>query len=115
MNVTKPKGVNIIKTLRQLLTDYCEKEGYATDDESLEETLRECFDEVWEGDEDECRWRIDYSIVCKIEDDGSPRYFEYSACKGTNENSWEDAGYYFEGIDNVREVYPKEVTTTIYK
>ena len=51
----------------------------------------------------------------KILDEGKERFFRYSACKGTNENSWEDAGYSFEGIDNVVEVFPHEVTTIEYR
>ena len=112
---TKPKGVTIIKTLRQLLTEYREAGIWPTDDESLEDALRECFEEIWEGDDEEYRWRIEYDVVCKIDDNGSPRYFRYSACKGTNDNSWEDAGYIFEGIDNVCEVYPEETTVITYK
>lgn len=70
---------------------------------------------MWEGDEDEHRWRIDYYVVTKFKDNVVDRYFKYSACKGTNDNSWEDAGYRFEGIDNVVEVFPQQVVTTIYK
>ena len=84
-------------------------------DEELEEVLRERFPVVWSGDEDSRRWRIDYYNVCKIVDNGVDRYFKYSACKGTNDNSWEDAGYYFEGVDSVEEVFPKEVTTIVYE
>lgn len=102
------------KTLRELLTEYALQEDWGTDDATLEELLREVFPVVWEGNEDRRRWRINYEVVCKIIDDNQERYFKYTACKGTNDNSWEDAGYTFEGIDNVIEVYPKEVTTIIY-
>ena len=103
------------KSLRVLLEEYNKSEGFDTDDDTLEESLRECFPVVWEGDEDEHRWRIEYSVVCKIIDGSSERYFKYSSCKGTNENSWEDAGYYFEGIDGVVEVFPTEVETIVYQ
>jgi len=99
-----------MNTLRQILESH---NKYITED-SLEETLRECFPIVWEGDDEEYRWRIEYSIVCKIVDGGVDRYFKYTSCKGTNDNSWEDAGYTFEGIDSVVEVYPREVTTVVY-
>jgi len=108
-----------MKTLRELLIEICtatedqriifNEEG----DEFLEKTLRG-LPIVWKGDEDQRRWRIDYRIVCKIVDDGFERFFKYSSCKGTNENSWEDAGYIFEGIDNVKEVFPKEIVSVIY-
>ena len=102
------------KTLRELLTEYALQEDYDVDDDGLEDTLREEFEVVWEGNEDQRRWRINYDVVCKIMDGNQERFFKYTACKVTNDNSWEDAGYTFEGIDNVIEVYPKEVTTTIY-
>lgn len=102
------------KSLRELLVEYNSQNDEDTDDASLEDTLREEFEVVWEGNEDPRRWRINYDVVCKINDNGKDRYFKYTAYKGTNDNSWEDAGYTFEGIDNVVEVYPKEVTTIIY-
>lgn len=102
------------KTLRELLTEYALQEDYDVDDDTLEELLREEFHVVWQGNEDQRRWRINYDVVCKIMDGNQERFFKYTACKGTNDNSWEDAGYTFEGIDNVIEVYPKEVTTIIY-
>ena len=103
-----------MKTLRQILEEHNKVEGFDVDDDALEESLRESFPVVWTGDEDSHRWRIDYSCVCKIVDAMNERFFTYSACKGTNDNSWEDAGYCFEGIDNVVEVFPKEVTTITY-
>jgi len=103
-----------MKTLRELLIEYNQAEDYDIDDGSLEETLRECFDVAWEGSDREHRWRIDYDVVVKIPDGCLSRFFKFTSCKGTNDNSWEDAGYVFEGIDNVVEVYPKAVTKIIY-
>tara|TARA_R110002126_G_scaffold166395_3_gene314100 strand:- start:3484 stop:3804 length:321 start_codon:yes stop_codon:yes gene_type:complete len=100
-----------MKTLRGLLTELSVSDGCIG---SLEEYLRDCTLVVWEGDEEEHRWRIDYDVVSKIMDGNQPRYFKYSSCKGTNDNSWEDSGYCFEGIDAVLEVFPKEVSTTVY-
>ena len=102
------------KTLRELLTEYALQEDYDVDDDTLEELLREEFPVVWEGNVDQCRWYIDYEIVCKVTDCDQDRYFKYSARKATNGDSWSDSGYKFEGINNVVEVYPIEVTTTIY-
>lgn len=103
-----------MKTLREILTQWCINNDEEVTEDSLEEVLRECYDVVWEGDENKRRWRIDFSAVCKIVDEGVERFFEYTCCKGTNDNSWEDAGYLFEGIDNVPEVFPKEVKTIVY-
>lgn len=106
-------------TLREILTDICLSNGWITHDETpdeelLEEALRD-LPVVWKGDEDQRRWRIEYQCVCRVNVSGSLRYFKYSSCKGTNDNSWEDAGYQFEGIDNVSEVYPHEVKTIEYR
>lgn len=106
------------KTLRELLIEKAKEaeyyDGFELSEESLEEVLREDTLLVWEGDDSPHRWRIDYLCVCKIVDQGEERFFCYSACKGTNDNSWEDAGYHFEGIDEVTEVFPKEITTIDY-
>ena len=109
-----------MKTLRDLLIDYAKssewyEEGTELDEEYLEEVLRENTKLVWEGNEDSRRWRIDFDVVGMIKDGDKERFFKYSSCKGTNDNSWEDAGYTFEGIDNVPEVFPHEVTTIEYK
>lgn len=105
-----------MKTLRHLLEEHA-KVNYPNcehDEDFLEECLREGFDVVWEGDEDHHRWRIEYDCVCEIDDNGKSRYFKYSSCKGTQELDWEGAGYDFEGIDNVYEVYPKVIQTVEY-
>lgn len=105
-----------MRSLRELLVDDCQANEYSPNDDcNLEEALRESFPVVWEGDDEVHRWRIDYTCVCKIMDGENARFFSYSACKGTNQNSWEDAGYHFEGIDEVGEVYPVEVTTIRYQ
>jgi len=39
-----------MKTLRELLTKRCEEDGFNTDDESLEECLREAGEVIWEGE-----------------------------------------------------------------
>ena len=101
-----------MKTLRELLTEYNIEEGYSTDDSSLEETLREAFPIVYKGDAEEHRWRIEYNYVCKIDN----RFFCYTEHSSKSERCCgEDVGYFFEGIDNVPEVYPHEVKTIEYR
>jgi hypothetical protein len=102
-----------MKTLRELLTDIHKRSNFDTDEDTLEETLRE-LPIVFKGNHDTHRWRVDYDCVAKVEDDGVDRYFMYTACTGVGDNSWEDAGYEFEGIDNVVEVKPVEKTVTDY-
>ncbi len=107
------------KTLRELLMQeslqcaWVEKEDIS--DAVLEETLRERFNAVHEFPPHyQGRWRSESYVVIAIEDGEEDRFFAYSTCYSTDSNSWEDAGYCFEGIDNVAEVYPKEVITTTY-
>ena len=105
-----------MNTLRGLLTTYCESKGYSAEEDSLEEALRESFSVVWTGEADEHRWRTEYDVVAKINDDGVDRFFKYTTFTAkTEDGDAESCGYYFEGIDNVVEVFPKEVTTTIYQ
>jgi hypothetical protein len=103
-----------MKTLRELLTEMCVNSGYDATDESLEETLRECSEIVHTGPSDSHRWYDVYDVVGKLTDGGKDRFFEFSSCSAAGDNSWEDAGYCFEGIDNVPEVYPKETTAITY-
>ena len=101
-----------MKTLRELLTKRCEEDGFNTDDESLEECLRESGDVIWEGEYSEQRWRTTYTVVSKL--DG--RLFRFSSFIARTEgDDAESCGYAFEGIDNVVEVVPYEKVTIAYK
>jgi len=71
---------------------------------------------VWDSPKSEqrnYRFRIDYDEVVEVV---PGRYFKFTECEVIDE--WyddEESEYTFEGIDNVVEVYPKQVTTTIYE
>lgn len=72
-------------------------------------------EEVWEGDYDEHRWYINSTKVIKFVIDGDERFFEYSYCNPKGESSdREDCGWEKPDLDSLVEVYPKEITTTIY-
>lgn len=108
-----------METLRDLLEKEAKQscwyeEGDKITDELLEEVLRE-LPVVWEGNRREHRWRVDYDLVYKIMDGDEERFFEATSCDCTGDNSAEDCGYTFEGIDNIPEVFPEQVTTTVYK
>ena len=101
-----------MKTLRELLTKLCEEDGFNTDDESLEECLRESGEIIWEGEYSEHRWITTYMVVSKL--DG--RLFRFSSfIAKTEDGDAESCGYEFEGIDNVVEVVPYEKVTIAYK
>jgi hypothetical protein len=84
------------------------------------DSLWECFvwgegKQVWEGDYDEHRWYINSQVVMKFVIDGEERFFEYTNCNTKEEESTaEDCGWEKPDLDDLCEVYPKEVTTTIY-
>lgn len=70
---------------------------------------------VWEGDYDEHRWYINSTKVMKFTIDGVERFFEYNECNPKGEcSSREDCGWEKPDLDDLVEVFPKQVTTTIY-
>jgi hypothetical protein len=104
-----------MKTLREILTEKCVQEGWATDDENLEEVLRECYPAVYEEELSQHRWRVDYKVVAKIEDGNIERFFSFTSYGNSGDLDAEGCGYEFEGIDNVVEVEPYQETVTKYK
>lgn len=70
---------------------------------------------VWEGDYDEHRWYINSEVVMKFTIDGVDRYFQYTHCNPKGEDgSAEDCGWEKPDLDDLDEVFPKQVTTTVY-
>ncbi len=102
------------KSLAQLLIEHNQSKGYDITIESLQEALLECFPTKWQGDETTHRWRTDASCVKEIMDGNTPRYFKFRICTYSGENSWEDAGFYWQSFDDMEEVVPKEVRTIKY-
>lgn len=98
-----------MKSLRKLLEDVY-NEGEEACDSLLHEILTECCPIEWEGDYEEHRWRTEYDQVRSVSDEGVTRYFRHSNYYSNSDNDAEGCGYCFEGIDNVVEVFPKEVT-----
>lgn len=70
---------------------------------------------VWEGDYDEHRWYISYTKVIQYTIDGVDRFFEYTECNPKGEcSSREDCGWEKPDLDDLVEVFPKEVKTIVY-
>ena len=83
------------------------------------DSLWECFEwkgnGVYEGDYDEHRWYINSTVVMQFTIEGVDRFFEYTECNPKNErSSWEDCGWEKPDLDDLVEVFPKQVKTTIY-
>jgi hypothetical protein len=86
-----------------------------TDIDSFWELFEWDGDEVYEGDYDEHRWYVNSQVVMKFIIDGEERFFQYTSCNPKGEDSSrEDCGWEKPDLDNIDEVYPKEVKTTIY-
>lgn len=88
-----------------------------TDQNNIDD-LWECFvcgKEVWEGDYDEHRWYVNSTVVMQFNIDSVDRFFEYTNCNPKGEDaSAEDCGWEKPDLDDLVEVYPKQVTTTVY-
>ena len=96
------------------MIEYNTTKGYDISIDGLQETLLECFLVKWEGEHNEYRWRTECSRVAEILDRNTPRYFKFKVCTYSGENSWEDAGFYWQSFDKMVEVFPKEVRTIRY-
>lgn len=103
-----------MKTLRELLVERCVAEGWDMDEEGLQELLCEGYPVVWEGDNVESRWYTAATAVVQVVDGDNKRYFSHSICTYSGENSPEDAGFYPTAIDDIQEVFPVQVMTTVY-
>lgn len=105
---------NNMKTLAQLLIEHNIKHGYDVSIDGLREALLECFPTKWQGNSVEYRWRVDDSRVVEIIDGNTPRYFMFTVCSYSGENSWEDAGFCWQSFDEMVEVEPKEVRSIVW-
>lgn len=103
-----------MKTLKKHITQFCQEKGWGTD----KDTLFEVFENrkiVWRGEPDAHRWYTNYDVVHEVEIDGEKRYFEWYEMRVDGEgNSREDCGFEIPDLDEITEVFPKEVVATVY-
>lgn len=105
------------KSLKEFIIEYNQSEGWgdSTDDDNLYDTFEECFDVVEELDRDRHRWYTNIEVVREVTIDGVARYFQDMVMDVDGEDaSREDCGWSCPDLDDIVEVYPKEVMTTIY-
>lgn len=105
-----------MKTLKQHLIEYSELKHWSTGNDELYDTLV-CFSEVvCEDNYDEYRWYTISRRVIKVAIDNQERFFEteYYNIK-TESSDPEDYGFEIPDIDDIVEVFPHKVMTTIYK
>lgn len=103
-------------SLRELLVAYNKKEGwkYGDTNEYLYEIFEECCDIVWQGLPDHHRWYSITDIVRAVPDGEDFRYFKDTSWRCTGDGDISDCGWKIPDLDDLVEVFPKEVTTTIY-
>ena len=109
------------KTLKQFLIEDCISKGYGYEDSELFEHFTEstlsivtphAFNEVRE---DEHRWFEVYSAIKVATIDGEERFFKFQFYNMTGDGCASDMGLEEFSLEDVYEVFAKEVTTIIYK
>ncbi len=102
-----------MKTLSEFLVE--EFECDLTDLDDTFDTVEWKGVTVCEDEYDEHRWYTNYRVVKKFVIDNVERYFEYYDCNTKGDGSSKsDCGWEKPHPDDMREVFPKEVITTIY-
>jgi hypothetical protein len=106
-----------MKSLKQYVEEYSIEKGYSLEDEYLYETFVECLSEdvVQVDTESEHRWYDVRSVVHKVTIEGVERFFQTYAYHITGDNCAEDMDLDMPTLDSVEEVFPEEITTTIYR
>lgn len=108
-----------MRTLKEFMIQYCllnfdiESES-DIDKDMLFEAFEEEFDVVYEGKVNTHRWYTTWYTVREIEIDGVKRYFKWHEINVTGDASREDYGFKIPDLNDIPEVFPKEVTSIIY-
>jgi hypothetical protein len=107
-----------MKSLKEYVIEVSKEKGWDYDSkeelfETFEDGLR--VETVQISEPDRHRWYTYYDHTVKVVIDGVDRYFQYQVMDVHGESaSREDCGYEIPDLDDLVEVFPKQVTTTIY-
>ena len=106
-----------MKSLKQYVEEYSIEKGYSLEDELLQETFVEYLSEdvVQKDTESEHRWYDVRSVVHKVTIDNVERFFQTYDYHITGDNCASDMDLDMPTLDSVVEVFPEEITTTIYR
>ena len=106
-----------MKTLEQVVTEYNIAHGYDNDVQGMYETFVKVLAQrkVQESTSSEHRWYDVQYVVYAVVIDGVERYFETFDYHITGDNCASDMGLETPTLDDVREVFPHEVVTTVYR
>jgi hypothetical protein len=103
--------------LKDLLQQYYAEHGYAfdaEDNEGLYETFKYRSKTVWTGEPDHHRWYTYYDVIRKFTVGGKDYFFEDSYMSVDGDNSRSDCGWETPNVEDIVQVFPKQVLTTIY-
>lgn len=108
-----------MKSLKEFMIQFCllnydiENES-EIDKDMLFEAYEEEFDVVYEGKVNTHRWYTTWSEVREVEIDGVKRYFKWYQINVTGDADRDDYGFEIPDLDEIPEVFPKEVTSIVY-
>lgn len=103
------------KTLKQFIIAYYDENGWAYSNQDLYETFEDTYNIVYKSDEDEHRWYTLWSVVRLVNIDGVDRFFEDTLYDMHGEDAdRDDVGFEAPDLDDLVEVFPKQILTTIY-
>ena len=103
------------KTLREFLVEFNNSKEWGVCEDGLYESLVECFKDVHSEKVDSRRWYDIYERVIKVNIEGEERFFKTPAYHTTGDLSPSDMDLDSITLDDVGEVFPKEVVTTVYE
>jgi len=104
--------MNKKETLKELLIKYNTEHGYGTEEKDLYKTFCESFKTVWKDPNlDVHRW---YNIQDQVVQIGN-RFFMHYVYIITGDMCAADMDLYMPEIDDIDEVFPKEITTIVYE
>ncbi len=106
-----------MKTLKELVDDYIVNNDYTPceTEEEYWEIFTECFTSMKVGDPDRHRWYTNYDTVWRVPCTTGDRFFNYYVMDVHGECATaEDCGYEIPDLNDITEVFPKTVSTTIY-
>ena len=103
--------------LKDLIQQYYLEKGWdfdTEDNDSLYETFEDVSKTVWTGEPDHHRWYTYYDVIRKFTVGGKDYFFKDNYMSVDGDNSRSDCGWETPNVEDIVQVFPKEVLTTVY-
>jgi hypothetical protein len=102
--------------LKELLIQYYKDNDYDWEptNEALYETFVECSNTVYTSEPDHHRWYTLYNVVREFTVGGEDYFFADQQMSVDGDNSRRDCGWEDPYIEDIVQVFPKQVLTTVY-